>query len=97
MQQLDCAAKSATYLDITTNSQKQLDYDYVIIATGIRRQWPVVPQVSTHVEYVREGLKHVGSVAGAKNGVVVVVGGGMLFFPLVPLSITFSPLSYALC
>lgn len=80
MQKLDCAAKSATYLDFTTNSQKQLDYDYVIVATGVRRQWPVVPQVSTHVEYVREGLKHVEAVAGAKNGVVVVIGGGMLFF-----------------
>jgi len=80
MQKLNCAEKSASYLDLTTNSEKQLNYDYVIVATGVRRQWPVVPQVSTHVEYVREGLKHVEAVATAKNGVVVVIGGGTCVF-----------------
>jgi len=77
MQKLDCARKSATYLDLASNTERQLDYDYVVVATGVRRQWPVVPRVSTHGEYVREGLRHVETVAGARNGVVVVVGGGM--------------------
>lgn len=79
MQQLNCADKSATYLDLMTKTLKQLDYDYVVVATGVRRQWPVVPQVSTHVEYVKAGLQHVAAVETSKNGVVVVIGGGTSF------------------
>lgn len=65
-----------TYQD-TEGNQQNLDYDYIIISSGLRRQWPVVPRSNKMNSYLEEALTFTKRIAGAGKSGVVVVGGGM--------------------
>ena len=75
--QVDCEKKNAvivTASDLTLT----LSYDYLVVATGVRRAWPVVPQSLRRKQYLFEAGDHITAVSKASRGVVV-VGGGMPF------------------
>lgn len=57
-------------------SSRDLQYDYLIVATGLRRAWPVVPQSLHKKSYLAEAGAHIAAVRGAGQRTVVVVGGG---------------------
>jgi NADH dehydrogenase, FAD-containing subunit len=74
---VDPERKVATYLPYAGTEEKQLEYDFLVAATGLRRAWPAVPQSLRRKQYLFEMGDHLRSMTGRKKGVVVVVGGGM--------------------
>ena len=53
----------------------KLDYDFLVVASGLRRVWPVVPQSLKKKQYLIEAGDHIRSVANFRHGVAVVGGG----------------------
>ncbi|CAN8100929.1 unnamed protein product [Discula destructiva] len=74
---IDPAAKTATILDTTTQAPRHIPYDYLVVATGLRRAWPVVPQSLLKKTYLAESGAHIATVTAAPKGVVVVGGGAV--------------------
>lgn len=72
--------KVVTIADKISGKEYDESYDYLVIATGLRRQWPAVPQSLTRKAYLAETGKHIEEVKAAKEGVVV-IGGGALSHP----------------
>lgn len=64
------------YQDAAGSSQT-LDYDYIIISSGLRRPWPVVPRSRTMSSYLTDASTFTEKIVGAQKLGVVVVGGGM--------------------
>ena len=52
-------------------------YDYLVVASGLRRVWPVVPQSLTRTQYLAEVHDHIDAVKSAKEGVVGIGGGAV--------------------
>jgi thioredoxin reductase len=73
---VDCERKVAMISDSNTGKQYEESYDYLIAASGLRREWPAVPQSLRREEYLKEAGDHIEEVRKAKEGVVV-IGGGM--------------------
>ncbi|GLI72153.1 hypothetical protein PoHVEF18_000321 [Penicillium ochrochloron] len=71
---VDCATKIAHILDTATNSTITESYDYLIVASGLRRGYPTVPRSLRRDDYLEEAMKHTENVRNARG--VVVVGGG---------------------
>lgn len=61
--------------------QYSLSYNYIVCATGLKRDWPAQPRAMAKAEYIRDATALVQGLADAKEGVVV-VGGGL--FPPIP-------------
>jgi NADH dehydrogenase FAD-containing subunit len=77
VQSVDPARRVATYLAHgSTDEPSELQYDYFVAATGLRRVWPVVPQSLRRKQYLFEAGDHIRAATAARHGVVV-VGGGM--------------------
>ncbi|KUI58345.1 hypothetical protein VP1G_05685 [Cytospora mali] len=74
---VDPASRRATVLETATQTERQLTYDYLVVGTGLRRVWPVVPQSLTKKEYLVEAGAQISSVQNASAGVVVVGGGAV--------------------
>lgn len=74
---VDTEKNAATIADTVSGKEYDESYDYLVIATGLRRQWPAVPQSLTKKAYLAETGKHIAEVKAAKEGVVV-IGGGIL-------------------
>lgn len=53
---------------------KFVPYDYLVVATGMQRAWPIVPRSLIKTCYVHDAEKHIGKLSDAKR--IVVVGGG---------------------
>ena len=78
---VDPEKKTAEVIPHGSSERTQLNYDYFLTATGLRRVWPVVPQSLRREEYLSEARGHIEKVQNARHGVVV-VGGGMSYFAL---------------
>ena len=74
--QLDCEARRANLTNLTSGVTSHLDYDHVLVATGLRRQWPIVPESHSKDRYVMDALQHINTLEASKR--VVVIGGGVL-------------------
>ncbi|KAK4938180.1 hypothetical protein LTR10_021339 [Elasticomyces elasticus] len=74
---VDCKKKQAAITETATQSLLELDYDFLVAATGLRRVWPVVPQTHTRETYLSEVGNHIDAVRMAKEGVVVIGGGAV--------------------
>lgn len=74
---VDPANKRATVFESATQTERQLTYDYLVVGTGLRRVWPVVPQARTRKDYLLESGAHLKAVGNAPDGVVVVGGGAV--------------------
>lgn len=72
---VDPKSKRATVIETATGSPKELSYDFLVAATGLRRVWPVVPQATTRQGYLAEAESQIQAVQNAREGVVVVGGG----------------------
>lgn len=73
---VDCERKIATITDSISGATTREDYDFLVVATGLRRNFPAVPQSLTKKAYLYEADNHLEKVKNATEGVVV-VGGGM--------------------
>lgn len=89
VKKIDPEFKVAEWLDRSGKPQKQ-SYDYVIVATGLKRHWPAVPKSGSFEEYMRDGRKLHDKITGGnvnqKDRKVVVIGAGK------PASALLSPL-----
>lgn len=75
---VDPERKVATYLAHgSTEEPEEMQYDYFVAASGLRRVWPVVPQSLRRKQYLFEAGDHIRAATTARHGVVV-VGGGRL-------------------
>lgn len=72
---LDCQNQEITYCDSEGASQK-LPFDYVVISTGLRRRWPIVPRAKDSTSYVKDAFFYTETISRANRLGVVVVGGG---------------------
>ncbi|KAK3346166.1 pyridine nucleotide-disulfide oxidoreductase-like protein [Lasiosphaeria hispida] len=78
VQAVDPARKVATFVARGAGLQtEEVRYDYLVVAAGLRRVWPVVPQSLRRKQYLFEAAEHIRAVTGGRNGVVVVGGGAV--------------------
>lgn len=72
--------KIAEWCDRSGKTQQQA-YDYLIVATGLKRHWPAVPKSGSFDEYVRDGRAFIAKITGGdptkhEGRRVVVIGAG---------------------
>jgi NADH dehydrogenase FAD-containing subunit len=77
---IDPEAKVAEWCDRHGKTQQQA-YDYLIMATGLKRHWPAVPKSGSFEEYQRDGAAFIEKVTGGdpskyEGRRVVVIGAG---------------------
>lgn len=75
MRNVDPKSRLATVAETGTQSQRDLSYDFLVAATGLRRVWPVVPQATTRESYLAEADAHITELRNAREGVVIIGGG----------------------
>ncbi|THZ52916.1 FAD/NAD(P)-binding domain-containing protein [Aureobasidium pullulans] len=74
---IDCEKKVAWIVDTVTEQRRQEPYDYLLVASGLRRTSPVVPQALDRDQFLAEARTHTKSIRDAKEGVVVIGGGAV--------------------
>ena len=74
-QEINATKRTATYLD-SSNTIRTISYDVLVLANGLQRPWPVVPDALTKAEYLDGGDRYALRLAAAER--VAVVGGGKL-------------------
>lgn len=72
---IDPEQRTATITNLVTEESYTEKYDYLIVASGLRRVWPVVPQSLTKKTYLYETSEYIHAVKESAGGVVVVGGG----------------------
>lgn len=82
---VDCEKKTASIVDTITKENRQIGYDYLLVASGLRRTFPVVPAALDREEFLSEARAQTQAIKNAKEGVVVIGGGESSF--LTPSSI----------
>jgi NADH dehydrogenase FAD-containing subunit len=81
VQTIDPSSKVATWQDRNGKTQQQA-YDYLIIATGLKRHWPAVPKSGSYEEYLQDGKKFISKIVGGdpenpqEGRRVVIIGAG---------------------
>jgi len=79
VQNIDTESKVAEWLDRSGKLQQQ-SYDYVIVATGLKRHWPAVPKSGSYAEFLEDGNELVHRITGGdlkqKDREVIVIGAG---------------------
>ncbi|EOD46621.1 putative apoptosis inducing protein [Neofusicoccum parvum UCRNP2] len=74
---IDCESLVATFDDMeTTGREFRQRYDYLVLATGMRRDWPTVPRAFTKAEYVKDGTAQIAGIEESAGDGIVVIGGG---------------------
>jgi len=71
------ASRIATYQDPSGSATKDIPYDFLVVATGTQRSWPIVPRAMGRKEHLQEMAGHIRDVRESKR--VVVVGGGEIY------------------
>ncbi|KAK4038055.1 pyridine nucleotide-disulfide oxidoreductase [Parachaetomium inaequale] len=75
---VDPSQKVATYLAHGSIAEpEEVQYDYFVAASGLRRVWPVVPQSLRRKQYLFEAGDHIRAATAARHGVVIVGGGAV--------------------
>jgi len=87
---VDCETKTASIVDTITKHIRQEKYDYLLVASGLRRTSPVVPQALNRAQFIAEAKTHTRAIRDAKEGVVV-IGGGKRSLYTIETSLMFSP------
>ncbi|KAK7611881.1 hypothetical protein BKA81DRAFT_375608 [Phyllosticta paracitricarpa] len=66
-----------TFADLDDDGKyATLEYDFLILASGLARQWPAIPKANTYDEYVQDALNHISSIRSAACKTVAIIGGG---------------------
>lgn len=73
-------AKVAEWADRSGKTQQQA-YDYLVVATGLKRHWPAVPKSGSYEEYLRDGKAFIEKITGGDESKhegrkVVIIGAG---------------------
>ncbi|TVY49855.1 Fe-regulated protein 8, partial [Lachnellula cervina] len=71
---IDVASRVAKYHKHDDDVTQEMPYDFLVVATGTQRRWPVVPEALHKTEYLQNVDSHIQRLRDAKQ--VVVVGGG---------------------
>ncbi|KAI4848528.1 FAD/NAD(P)-binding domain-containing protein [Aureobasidium sp. EXF-8845] len=74
---IDCENKTASVVDVVTKQRRLEKYDYLVVASGLRRTSPVVPQALNRDQFLAEAKSHTKAIRDAKEGVVVIGGGAV--------------------
>ncbi|KAG9762922.1 FAD/NAD(P)-binding domain-containing protein, partial [Aureobasidium melanogenum] len=74
---INCETKTASIVDTVTKQIRQEKYDYLLVASGLRRTSPVVPQALNRDQFIAEAKTHTKAIRDAKEGVVVIGGGAV--------------------
>ncbi|CAK7270681.1 hypothetical protein SEPCBS119000_004211 [Sporothrix epigloea] len=76
---VDMASKTAVIREaaVTGGATRTVDFDFIIVAAGLRRAFPVVPQSADKAAYLTEVSPHIEAVSTAQEGVLVVGGGAV--------------------
>ncbi|KAF2489536.1 FAD/NAD(P)-binding domain-containing protein [Lophium mytilinum] len=72
---IDCKSRIAWYTDIHGILQEE-PYHYLIQATGLKRNWPIVPRAQSCNEYNKDASTLIIQIKNARHKRVAVVGGG---------------------
>ncbi len=77
---IDPEAKVAEWSDRSGRTQQQA-YDYLVVATGLKRHWPAVPKSGSYEEYLRDGKSFIDKITGGdvskhEGRRVVIIGAG---------------------
>jgi NADH dehydrogenase FAD-containing subunit len=81
LKRIDPETKVAEWLDRSGKTQHQA-YDYLIMATGLKRHWPAVPKSGSYEEYLQDGMSFISKIVGGdprrpqEGRRVVVIGAG---------------------
>ncbi|KAF1995505.1 FAD/NAD(P)-binding domain-containing protein [Amniculicola lignicola CBS 123094] len=79
VKKVDPKTKTADYVD-RNGTLHQHSYDYVIIATGLKRHWPAVPKSGSKEEYLEDAKRLIEKITGKEGAQegrrVVVIGAG---------------------
>ena len=75
VKQIEPEQRIATVTNAATQELHTERYDYLIVASGLRRVWPVVPQSLTRKTYMFETSEHIHAIKESADGLVVVGGG----------------------
>jgi NADH dehydrogenase FAD-containing subunit len=81
VKKVDQDSKVAEWIDRTGNTHHQ-SYDYLVMATGLKRHWPAVPKSGSYEEYLQDGKAFIAKIVGGdpsrpKEGRrVVIIGAG---------------------
>jgi cation diffusion facilitator CzcD-associated flavoprotein CzcO len=65
-------------VDVVTKQRRLEKYDYLVVASGLRRTSPVVPQALNRDQFLAEAKSHTKAIRDAKEGVVVIGGGAYI-------------------
>ncbi|KAK4445071.1 apoptosis-inducing factor 2 [Podospora aff. communis PSN243] len=74
---IDTERKSATFVAQDDKQSSELEYDYLVAASGLRRAWPAAPQSQRKKQFLSEAAGHIRTSKAATHGVVVVGGGAV--------------------
>ncbi|KAB8246614.1 hypothetical protein BDV35DRAFT_380535 [Aspergillus flavus] len=74
---IDPTSQVMRYQDLEGRSQ-HLKYDYILISSGLRRPWPIVPRSRHFRSYLSDASTFIEKIIEAEKLGVVVVGGGTL-------------------
>ncbi|GAB1213997.1 hypothetical protein ATERTT37_003153 [Aspergillus terreus] len=79
VESVDCETKVATVRGTGSQQDKvsQVKYDYMVAASGLKREWPSAPKSVTREEYLAETRESVTAIENATQGVVVIGGGAV--------------------
>ena len=83
----DPALMSVTYMPETraTVMLQTMNYDYLVVASGLLRPWPVVPSAITKSQYSADATRQISKLANSEAGIVVVGGGQYCVCPYLAL------------
>lgn len=72
----DPETKSLLYLSSDSGElqQRSLDYDYLVVATGLRRSWPTIPTATNKAEYSSQAATYIEHMQTCNS--IAVIGGG---------------------
>ncbi|KAL1962971.1 hypothetical protein VTN77DRAFT_8817 [Rasamsonia byssochlamydoides] len=77
--EIDPLRKCAFWRSSTSSDDdpdRVLHYDYLIAATGLQRDWPILPRRFTRQQYIQDAKEHIAKLEGVQNYPIVVIGGG---------------------
>lgn len=81
---VDIGKKSVTFKNILSqNEEASVGYDYLVVATGSRRVWPIVPRALDKKTYMQDAKEHIESIDSTDGSIVVIGGGKFVVYYLV--------------
>lgn len=73
-------AKTVSYTSASrhdSSALKVLPFDYLVIATGLRRPWPTVPSAFDKRQYEKDAENYISALENSHHGVIVFGGGAV--------------------